>query len=79
LLAAASVVATALNYVFLLATGRLLGADDYGALAALLGVVTAVLLPSGALQLAVSREVSRRVAVGEGEEADAFARAMFRL
>jgi O-antigen/teichoic acid export membrane protein len=41
LLAAASVVATALNYVFLLATGRLLGADDYGALAALLGVVTA--------------------------------------
>ncbi len=79
MLAAASVGATALNYIFLLATGRILGAEDYGALAALLGIVTAVLLPSGALQLAVSREVSRHLALGETSEAEAFARAMFRL
>ena len=78
-LAAASVLATALNYVFLLATGRILGADDYGALAALLGVLTIVLLPTGAVQLAVSREISRHEALGEREQADAFGRAMLRL
>ena len=60
-------------------TGRILGADDYGALAALLGVLTIVLLPTGALQLAVSREVSRHEALGEADEADAFGRAMLRL
>jgi O-antigen/teichoic acid export membrane protein len=56
-----------------------LGADDYGALAALLGVLTIVLLPTGALQLAVSREVSRHEALGQADEADAFGRAMLRL
>ena len=45
LLAAASVVAVGLNYVFLLAAGRSLGSDDYGGLAALLGLLTLVLLP----------------------------------
>ena len=65
--------------MFLLATGRVLGAEDYGALAALLGVLTIVLLPTGALQLAVSREVSRHEALGEPDEADAFSRAMLRL
>jgi len=79
LIAAASFVATGLNYVFLLAAGRLLGSDDYGALAALLGLLTVVLLPTGALQLAVSREVSRRRAVGDEEGADAFGRATLRL
>jgi O-antigen/teichoic acid export membrane protein len=79
LLAVASFVATALNYVFLLAAGRILGSDDYGALAALLGLLTVVLLPTGAVQLAVSREVSRRIAVGDAVGADAFARATLRL
>jgi O-antigen/teichoic acid export membrane protein len=78
-LAVAAFVATALNYVFLLAAGRILGNDDYGALGPLLGLLTVVLLPTGALQLAVSREVSRRIAVGDGEGADAFGRAMLRL
>ncbi len=64
--------------MFLLATGRILGAEDYGALAALLGLLTIVLLPTGALQLAVSREVSRHEALGEHNEADAFSRAMLR-
>ena len=63
-----------LNYVFLLAAGRLLGSDDYGALAALLSLLTLVLLPAGAVQLAVSREVSRRVALGDDEGAESFGR-----
>ena len=42
-------------------------------------MLTVVLLPTGALQLAVSREVSRREALGETEEADTFSRAMLRL
>jgi len=79
LLAAATLTATALNYVFLLATGRLLGSDDYGALAALLGLLTLVVLPTGAVQLAVSREVSRRVALGDEHGAAAFGRALLRL
>ena len=79
LLGAASLVATVANYVFLLVAGRVLGSDDYGALAALLGALTVVLLPTGAVQLAVSREVSRRVASGDASDADAFAWAAFRL
>ena len=79
LIAAASLVATGFNYVFLLAAARLLGSEDYGALAALLGLLTVVLLPTGALQLAVSREVSRRLAVGDTAGADAFARSLLRL
>jgi O-antigen/teichoic acid export membrane protein len=78
-LAASALVATALNYAFLLAAGRLLGSDDYGALAALLGLLTVVLLPTGAVQLAVSREVSRRIALGDDAGADAFGRATLRL
>jgi O-antigen/teichoic acid export membrane protein len=42
-------------------------------------VLTVVLLPTGALQLAMSREVSRREALGETDEADSFSRAMVRL
>ena len=79
LIAGASLIAIGLNYVFLLAAARLLGSDDYGALAALLGLLTVVLIPTGALQLAVSREVSRQRAVGDIEGADAFGRETMRL
>jgi O-antigen/teichoic acid export membrane protein len=79
LLAGASLLATVANYVFLLAAGRLLGSSDYGALAALLGFLTVVLLPTGALQLAVSREVSRLIATGDRTAADGFAYAVIRL
>ena len=70
---------TALNYVFLLVAGRTLGSHDYGSLAALLGVLTVVLLPTGAIQLAVSREIARQDATGDREGANAFAWATFRL
>jgi len=79
LLGAASVASIVANYVFLLAAGRILGSEDYGSLAALLGLLTFVLLPAGALQMAVSREVSRRQAAGDIEGADAFIRATLRL
>src|SRR5919198_607917 len=79
LLAGASVASIAANYAFLLASGRILGSEDYGSLAALLGLLSFVLLPATALQMAVSREISRRHAGGDQRGADAFGRAMLRL
>lgn len=79
LIGAASLAGIVLNYAFLLVAGRALGAGAYGALAALLGLLTVVLLPAGALQLAVSREVSRQIASGDVMGADAFVRALVRL
>ena len=78
-LAAATVVSLVANYLFLLGAGRLLGSRDYSTLAALTGLLTVVLLPSGALQMAVSREVSRHEALGEEREAAAFVRALILL
>jgi O-antigen/teichoic acid export membrane protein len=75
----AGVVSLLANYLFLLGSGRLLGAADYGTLAALTGLLTVVLLPTGALQMATSREISRRVAAGEGASADGFSRALLLL
>src|SRR5207244_946305 len=64
---------------FLLAAGRILGSEDYGSLAALLGVLAVVLIPAGALQMAVSREISRRVASGDSAGAGRLARGTLRL
>jgi len=66
-------------YVFLLAAGRILGSDDYGSLAALLGLLAVVLIPAGALQMAVSREISRRGASGDSAGAARLARGALRL
>jgi O-antigen/teichoic acid export membrane protein len=79
LLAAASAASIVVNYVFLLAAGRILGSEAYGSLAALLGLLAIVLIPAGALQMAVSREVSQRLARGDVDGAGAFAAAAFRL
>jgi O-antigen/teichoic acid export membrane protein len=65
LLAAASVASILAAYVFLLAAGRILGSENYGSLAALLGLLTIILIPAGALQMAISREVSRSLATGD--------------
>src|SRR5256714_10762016 len=78
LLTAASAASIVANYVFLLAAGRILGSEDYGSLAALLGVLSVVLIPATALQMAVSREVSRRIASGGREGAVEFTTATFR-
>jgi O-antigen/teichoic acid export membrane protein len=69
LLAAATAASILAAYVFLLAAGRILGSDDYGSLAALLGLLAIVLIPAGALQMAVSREISRRLATGDSDAA----------
>jgi O-antigen/teichoic acid export membrane protein len=79
LLAAASGAGIVLNYVFLLASARILGSDRYGSLGALLGLLAVVLIPGGAVQMAVSREVSRLIAAGRSDDADAFARATLRM
>jgi O-antigen/teichoic acid export membrane protein len=78
-LAIASGASIVANYIFLLAAGRILGSDDYGSLAALLGLLAIVLLPAGALQMGVSREISRLLASGDSEGANAFARRTLRL
>ena len=78
LLAVASAVSIVAAYAFLLAAGRILGSDDYGSLAALLGILAIVLIPLGALQMAVSREVSRRLASGEAADAARLARGTLR-
>jgi O-antigen/teichoic acid export membrane protein len=78
LLAAASGVSIVGAYAFLLAAGRLLGSEDYGSLAALLGLLAIVLIPAGALQMAVSREVSRLVASGDPTGPARLARGLLR-
>src|SRR5438034_7360371 len=78
LVAGASAISIVLNYVFLLAAGRVLGSASYGSLAALLGLLAVVLIPAGALQMAVSREISRRIASDDARGADAFARTAVR-
>src|SRR5439155_7002203 len=72
----ASIVAA---YVFLLAAGRILGSEDYGSLAALLGVLAVVLIPAGALQMAVAREISRRVASADAAGAARLAHGTLRI
>jgi O-antigen/teichoic acid export membrane protein len=78
-LGVASGVSIVAAYVFLLAAGRILGSEDYGTLAALLGFLAVVLIPAGALQMAVAREVSRRIASGDSAGAAALARGTLRL
>src|SRR6478736_9152065 len=79
LLAVASGASIVAAYVFLLAAGRILGSEDYGSLAALLGLLAIVLIPAGALQMAVSREVSRSVATGDPTGAARLARGTLRV
>jgi O-antigen/teichoic acid export membrane protein len=79
LLAGASGVSIVAAYVFLFVAGRILGSDDYGSLAALLGVLAVVVIPAGALQMAVSREVARRTASGDSLGAAALARGAMQI
>ena len=78
LLAGATAVSILAAYVFLLAAGRLLGSEDYGSFAALLGLLTIIVLPAGALQMAVSREISRSLATGDERGAARLARGTLR-
>ncbi len=79
LIAAATAASIFFAYVFLLAAGRILGSEDYGSLAALLGVLAIVVVPAGALQMAVSREISRRIATGDEAGASQLVRSAMRV
>jgi glycosyltransferase involved in cell wall biosynthesis/O-antigen/teichoic acid export membrane protein len=59
---ASNVIALAFTIVF----ARLLGATDYGSLAALLSAFIILMVPGSAIQIAVAREVSTSVATGGG-------------
>jgi glycosyltransferase involved in cell wall biosynthesis/O-antigen/teichoic acid export membrane protein len=58
---AGNVIALAFTIVF----ARLLGASDYGSLAALLSAFIILMVPGSALQIAVARDVSTAVAAGD--------------
>jgi O-antigen/teichoic acid export membrane protein len=79
LLAAGSAASIVLNYAFLLAAARALGSANYGSLGALLGLISVVVLPASALQMAISREISRHIASGDETGANALARSTLRV
>ena len=77
---ASAVIAT--NIVALLFTvvfARLLGADDYGSLAALLSAFIILMVPGSALQIAVAREISTQLAAGDADVGSGVRRWLGRL
>ncbi|MCC6830138.1 MAG: oligosaccharide flippase family protein [Thermoleophilia bacterium] len=63
----------AANYLYQLVAARSLGPDDFGALAALIAVITVAGLPFGAVQLVVARSVAGDLALGQRDRAASFA------
>jgi O-antigen/teichoic acid export membrane protein len=63
-LAAAMIVSNVIGLVFTVVFARILGASDYGSLAALVSAWIILMVPGSALQIAVAREVSRATAGG---------------
>ncbi|MBA3300393.1 MAG: glycosyltransferase [Thermoleophilaceae bacterium] len=64
-LAMAQMAANFLALVFTIVFARLLGASDYGSLAALLSMFLILSVPGLGMQVLVAREVSTRVAIGD--------------
>ncbi len=64
-LAAAVIASNVIALAFTIIFARLLGATDYGSLAALLSAYIILMVPGSALQIAVAREVSTAVAAGD--------------
>jgi glycosyltransferase involved in cell wall biosynthesis/O-antigen/teichoic acid export membrane protein len=69
-LAAAVIASNVIALAFTVVFARLLGATDYGSLAALLSAFIILMVPGSALQIATAREVSHALAEG-GENAGA--------
>ena len=65
-LGAAVIGANVIALVFTVVFARLLGASDYGSLAALMSAFIILMVPGSALQIAVAREVSASLAAGDG-------------
>ena len=64
-MAAAQLVANTVALTFVVVFARVLGDDGYGALGSLLSLFLILYVPGQALQVAVAREVSARVAIGD--------------
>jgi glycosyltransferase involved in cell wall biosynthesis/O-antigen/teichoic acid export membrane protein len=63
-LAAAVMAANVIALIFTVAFARILGASDYGTLAALVSTFLILQVPGSALQITVAREVSTAIALG---------------
>jgi O-antigen/teichoic acid export membrane protein len=64
-LGASVIAANVIALVFTVVFARLLGASDYGSLAALMSAFIILMVPGSALQIAVAREVSASLASGD--------------
>jgi len=64
-LASAVIATNVIALLFTVVFARVLGAEGYGSLAALLSAFIILMVPGSALQIAVAREVSRSVADGD--------------
>jgi O-antigen/teichoic acid export membrane protein len=65
-LGASVIAANVIALVFTIVFARVLGASDYGSLAALMSAFIILMVPGSALQIAVAREVSASLAAGDG-------------
>ena len=65
-LGVAVIAANVIALVFTVVFARVLGATDYGSLAALMSAFIILMVPGSALQIAVAREVSASLAAGDG-------------
>jgi O-antigen/teichoic acid export membrane protein len=64
-LATAVLATNAIALVFTVVFARILGASDYGSLAALISAFIILMVPGSALQIATAREVSQALAAGD--------------
>ena len=68
-LAGAMIASNVIGLIFTVVFARILGASDYGSLAALVSAWIILMVPGSALQIAVAREVSRATAGGGSADA----------
>jgi O-antigen/teichoic acid export membrane protein len=78
-LGVAVIAANVIALVFTVVMARVLGATDYGSLAALVSAFIILMVPGSALQIAVAREVSASLAAGDGRAGTGVRRWLGRL
>src|SRR5215210_7648451 len=78
-MAVAQLVANGVALAFVVVFARILGDDGYGALGSLLSLFWSPYVPGQALQVAVAREVSARVAKGDPDPGGGVGRWLERL
>jgi O-antigen/teichoic acid export membrane protein len=78
-LGASVIAANVIALVFTIVFARVLGASDYGSLAALMSAFIILMVPGSALQIAVAREVSASLAADDGRAGAGVRRWIIRL